>query len=59
MAITMLSRIYPRCQDLARLTGHERLDTLLRYYEDGPKERRIQMDAYYAKQDRANIEIQP
>jgi len=34
VALTRLSKIYPRAQDLARISGHDKLDTLLTYYED-------------------------
>ncbi|MDQ6967796.1 MAG: site-specific integrase [Mariprofundaceae bacterium] len=34
MAATMLSNIYPKMQDLAKITGHDKLDTLLIYYEE-------------------------
>ncbi|MDQ7002643.1 MAG: site-specific integrase [Ghiorsea sp.] len=34
MASTMLSNIYPKMQDLAKITGHDKLDTLLIYYEE-------------------------
>jgi len=47
MGTTMLSRIYPRCQDLARITGHEKLETLLRYYEESIEEQVEQMANYF------------
>ena len=34
IALTSLSKIYPRAQDLARISGHDKLDTLLIYYEE-------------------------
>lgn len=34
IAATMLSNIYPKMQDLAKITGHDKLDTLLIYYEE-------------------------
>jgi len=50
MAATMLSNIYPKMQDLAKITGHDKLDTLLIYYEEDIKDQTKQMADYYAKQ---------
>jgi len=52
LALTMLANIFPKCQSLAKISGHQKLDTLLRYYEETNNERVAQMDAYFAnKQD--------
>lgn len=47
IALTRLSKIYPRAQDLARISGHEKLDTLLIYYEDDIEEQCDIMKTYY------------
>jgi len=40
MAITMMANAFPKMQDLARQTGHEKLETLLIYYAE-PIESRV------------------
>jgi len=47
VALTRLSKIYPRAQDLARISGHEQLDTLLTYYEESIEEQCDMMNAFY------------
>jgi len=47
VAITNLAKVYPRCQSLAKITGHRKLDTLLRYYDETDKERVEQMDEFH------------
>jgi len=47
MASTMLSNIYPKMQDLAKITGHDKLDTLLIYYEESIGDQVKHMQAYY------------
>jgi len=47
IALTRLSKIYPRAQDLARISGHEKLDTLLTYYEESIEEQCDIMTAYF------------
>jgi len=49
VAITKLSRIYPRMQDLAKISGHSKLETLLIYYEEDIFDQVNQMDKYYNK----------
>jgi len=48
IALTMLANIYPKCQSLAKISGHQKLDTLLRYYDETNEERLAQMDVYFA-----------
>jgi len=50
VAITNLAKIYPRCQSLAKISGHRKLETLLRYYDETDAERVEQMDEFYKKQ---------
>jgi len=46
-ALTMLSDIYPKAQDLARISGHTKLETLLGYYR-GKIETQVQvMDDFF------------
>ena len=47
VALTRLSKIYPRAQDLARISGHDKLDTLLTYYEDDIEEQCSIMGDYF------------
>ena len=49
MASTMLSNIYPKMQDLAKITGHDKLDTLLIYYEESISEQVKTMSIFYDK----------
>lgn len=50
MASTMLSNIYPKMQDLAKITGHDKLDTLLIYYEESIAEQVQTMQNWLNKQ---------
>lgn len=50
VALTNLSRIYPRMQDLAKISGHSKLETLLIYYEEDIFDQVNQMDEYYKRQ---------
>jgi len=54
VAITNLSRIYPRMQDLAKISGHEKLETLLIYYEEDIHDQVNQMKAYYVSLEEEN-----
>ncbi len=47
IATTMLSNIYPKMQDLAKITGHKKLETLLIYYEEDIGEQVAQMNKHY------------
>ena len=47
MASTMLSNIYPKMQDLAKITGHDKLDTLLIYYEESIDNQVKHMNTYF------------
>ncbi|MBN4073428.1 tyrosine-type recombinase/integrase [Mariprofundus ferrooxydans] len=49
VALTRLSKIYPRAQDLARISGHDKLDTLLIYYEGTIQDQCVQMQEFYSK----------
>jgi len=49
IATTMLSDIYPKMQDLAKITGHEKLETLLQYYEEDIDLQIQQMNKFYNK----------
>jgi|GEM_PF-4882392 len=49
IATTMLSNIYPKMQDLAKITGHEKLETLLGYYEEDIRDQVARMNSFYTK----------
>jgi len=52
MATTMLSNIYPKMQDLAKITGHKKLETLLIYYEEDIDDQVAQMKAHHKNKTR-------
>ncbi len=52
MATTMLSNIYPKMQDLAKITGHEKLETLLGYYEEDINDQISRMRAHFNSENR-------
>jgi len=47
IALTRLSKIYPRMQDLARISGHSKLETLLIYYNEDIDHQVHAMNEYY------------
>jgi len=52
MATTMLSNIYPKMQDLAKITGHDKLETLLLYYEETIEDQVSRMGAFFVPMQR-------
>ncbi|TLS77936.1 hypothetical protein FE236_02215 [Mariprofundus erugo] len=48
MATKMLTDIYPKMQDLAKITGHEQLETLLGYYNEDVDEQVARMSQFFS-----------